>query len=137
MSEEIKNENSGNERIYEKTVEQVMHESMIPFSEYVILDRALPRVEDGLKPVQRRILYSMYELGLTHDKPHKKCARIVGECLGKYHPHGDTSVYDALVRLAQDFNMSECLVDGHGNFGSVSKRTSPSRSSRSKPFMFT
>ncbi|MBR5987162.1 MAG: DNA gyrase subunit A, partial [Clostridia bacterium] len=119
MSEEIKNENSGNERIYEKTVEQVMHESMIPFSEYVILDRALPRVEDGLKPVQRRILYSMYELGLTHDKPHKKCARIVGECLGKYHPHGDTSVYDALVRLAQSFNMSECLVDGHGNFGSV------------------
>ena len=119
MSEEIKNENTGNERIYEKTVEQVMHESMIPFSEYVILDRALPRVEDGLKPVQRRILYSMYELGLTHDKPHKKCARIVGECLGKYHPHGDTSVYDALVRLAQSFKMSECLVDGHGNFGSV------------------
>ena len=119
MSEEIMNENSESERIYEKTVEQVLHESMIPFSEYVILDRALPRVEDGLKPVQRRILYSMYELGLTHDKPHKKSARIVGECLGKYHPHGDTSVYDALVRLAQSFNMSECLVDGHGNFGSV------------------
>lgn len=123
MSDEIKNENvsneNTNERIYEKTVEQVMHESMMPYSEYVILDRALPRVEDGLKPVQRRILYSMYELGLTHDKPHKKCARIVGECLGKYHPHGDTSVYDALVRLAQSFNMSECLVDGHGNFGSV------------------
>ena len=117
MSEEIKNENDL--RVYEKTVEQVMHDSMMPFSEYVILDRALPRVEDGLKPVQRRILYSMYELGLTHDKPHKKCARIVGECLGKYHPHGDTSVYDALVRLAQSFNMSECLVDGHGNFGSV------------------
>ena len=113
-------ENSeNNERMYEKTVEQVLHESMIPYSEYVILDRALPRVEDGLKPVQRRILYSMYELGLTHDKPHKKCARIVGECLGKYHPHGDSSVYDALVRLAQSFNMSECLVDGHGNFGSV------------------
>lgn len=122
MSEEIKNEKEtteGTERLYEKTVEQVLHESMIPYSEYVILDRALPRVEDGLKPVQRRILYSMYELGLTHDKPHKKCARIVGECLGKYHPHGDTSVYDALVRLAQPFNMSECLVDGHGNFGSV------------------
>ena len=109
----------GNDRTYEKTVEQVLHESMIPYSEYVILDRALPRVEDGLKPVQRRILYSMYELGVTHDKPHKKCARIVGECLGKYHPHGDTSVYDALVRLAQSFNMSEPLVDGHGNFGSV------------------
>ena len=107
------------DRTYEKTVEQVLHESMIPYSEYVILDRALPRVEDGLKPVQRRILYSMYELGISHDKPHKKCARIVGECLGKYHPHGDTSVYDALVRLAQSFNMSEPLVDGHGNFGSV------------------
>ena len=121
MSEENKNETvvSENERIYEKTVEQVLHDSMIPYSEYVIMDRALPRVEDGLKPVQRRILYSMYELGLSHDKPHKKCARIVGECLGKYHPHGDTSVYDALVRLAQNFNMSECLVDGHGNFGSV------------------
>ena len=119
MSEEIKSDNVANERIYEKTVEQVMHESMMPYSEYVILDRALPRVEDGLKPVQRRILYSMYELGLSHDKPHKKCARIVGECLGKYPPHGDTSVYDALVRLAQSFNMSECLVDGHGNFGSV------------------
>jgi len=113
-------ENTENtDRMYEKTVEQVLHESMIPYSEYVILDRALPRVEDGLKPVQRRILYSMYELGITHDKPHKKCARIVGECLGKYHPHGDSSVYDALVRLAQSFNMSEPLVDGHGNFGSV------------------
>ena len=121
MSEENKNETvvSENKRIYEKTVEQVLHDSMIPYSEYVIMDRALPRVEDGLKPVQRRILYSMYELGLSHDKPHKKCARIVGECLGKYHPHGDTSVYDALVRLAQNFNMSEFLVDGHGNFGSV------------------
>lgn len=106
-------------RIYEKSVEQIMHESMMPYSEYVILDRALPRVEDGLKPVQRRILYSMNELGLTPDKPHKKCARIVGECLGKYHPHGDTSVYDALVRMAQPFNMNEILVDGHGNFGSV------------------
>ncbi|MCR4725651.1 MAG: DNA topoisomerase 4 subunit A [Clostridia bacterium] len=117
---ELETENKEtSERMYEKTVEQVLHESMIPYSEYVILDRALPRVEDGLKPVQRRILYSMYELGITHDKPHKKCARIVGECLGKYHPHGDTSVYDALVRLAQSFNMSEPLVDGHGNFGSV------------------
>ena len=72
MSDEIKNDNVATERIYEKTVEQVMHESMMPYSEYVILDRALPRVEDGLKPVQRRILYSMYELGLSHDKPHKK-----------------------------------------------------------------
>ena len=92
---------------------------MIPYSEYVILDRALPRVEDGLKPVQRRILYTMLELGITPDKPHRKCARIVGDCLGKYHPHGDSSVYEALVRLAQDFSVRSTLVDGHGNFGSV------------------
>jgi len=106
-------------KIINKTMEEVMHESMIPYSEYVILDRALPRVEDGLKPVQRRVLYSMYGLGLTPDKPYKKCARIVGECLGKYHPHGDTSVYQAMVRLAQPFNMGSVLVDGHGNFGSI------------------
>ena len=101
------------------TMEDVMHNSMLPYAEYVILDRALPRVEDGLKPVQRRILYTMNEMGLTPDKPHKKCARIVGDCMGKYHPHGDSSVYDALVRLAQEFNMGQTLVDGHGNFGSV------------------
>ncbi|MBO5783120.1 MAG: DNA topoisomerase 4 subunit A [Clostridia bacterium] len=100
-------------------LEQVLHNSMLPYAEYVILDRALPRVEDGLKPVQRRILYTMNEMGLTPDKPHKKCARIVGDCMGKYHPHGDSSVYDAMVRLAQDFNMGQTLVDGHGNFGSV------------------
>ena len=105
--------------VIQKSVETVMHESMLPYSEHVILDRALPRVEDGLKPVQRRILYTMLELGITPDKPYRKSARIVGDCLGKYHPHGDTSVYDAMVRLAQPFNMSECLVDGHGNFGSV------------------
>lgn len=106
-------------RIYDRPIEEVVHEAMMPFAEYVILDRALPRVEDGLKPVQRRILYSMRELGITPDKPHRKCARIVGECLGKYHPHGDTSVYDALVRMAQPFNMNAPLVDGHGNFGSM------------------
>ncbi|MBQ9081437.1 MAG: DNA topoisomerase 4 subunit A, partial [Clostridia bacterium] len=100
-------------------LEEVLHNSMLPYAEYVILDRALPRVEDGLKPVQRRILYTMNEMGLTPDKPHKKCARIVGDCMGKYHPHGDSSVYDAMVRLAQDFNMGQTLVDGHGNFGSV------------------
>jgi DNA gyrase subunit A len=97
----------------------VMHDSMIPYAEYVIMERALPRVEDGLKPVQRRILYTMLELGLQPDKPHRKSARIVGDCLGKYHPHGDTSVYDAMVRMAQGFNMQMPLVDGHGNFGSV------------------
>lgn len=102
-----------------KSMEEVMHESMLPYAEYVILDRAIPRVEDGLKPVQRRILYTMLDLGITPDKPHRKSARIVGDCLGKYHPHGDSSVYDAMVRLAQSFNMSAPLVDGHGNFGSI------------------
>ena len=107
------------ETIIEKSMDTVMHESMLPYAEYVILERALPRVEDGLKPVQRRILYTMLELGTTPDKPHRKSARIVGDCLGKYHPHGDTSVYDAMVRMAQPFNMQMPLVDGHGNFGSV------------------
>ncbi len=100
-------------------LEQVLHSSMLPYAEFVILDRALPRVEDGLKPVQRRILYTMKEMGLTPDKPHKKSARIVGDCMGKYHPHGDSSVYDAMVRMAQDFNMGKTLIDGHGNYGSV------------------
>ena len=100
-------------------LEEVLPGSMLPYAEFVILDRALPRVEDGLKPVQRRILYTMYEMGLTPDKPHKKSARIVGDCMGKYHPHGDSSVYDAMVRMAQDFNMRMTLVNGHGNFGSV------------------
>ncbi|MBQ9790830.1 MAG: DNA topoisomerase 4 subunit A, partial [Clostridia bacterium] len=105
--------------ILDKTLDTVMHESMMPYSEHVILDRALPRVEDGLKPVQRRILYSMLEQGLTPDKPYKKSAKVVGECLGNYHPHGDSSVYDAMARMAQPFNMKECLVDGQGNFGSI------------------
>ena len=102
-----------------KTLSQTIHESMIPYSEFVILDRAIPRVEDGLKPVQRRVLYSMLEVGVMPDRPHKKSASIVGECMGKYHPHGDTSIYDTLARMAQPFNMGEPLVDGHGNFGSV------------------
>ena len=106
-------------RILETNMEDVMHNSMMPYAEHVILERALPRVEDGLKPVQRRILYTMMELGTTPDKPHRKCARIVGDCLGKYHPHGDSSVYGALVHMAQDFSMRCPLVDGHGNFGSV------------------
>ncbi len=107
------------ETILLKSMDEVMHESMMPYAQHVILERALPRVEDGLKPVQRRILYTMMELGLSPDKPHRKSARIVGDCLGKYHPHGDSSVYDAMVRMAQPFNMGVCLVDGHGNFGSV------------------
>lgn len=105
--------------LFEKTVEEVMSTSMLPYSEYVIMDRALPRVEDGLKPVQRRILFDMLELGVTPDKPFKKSARIVGDTLGKFHPHGDSSVYGAMVRLAQDFVMGECLVEGQGNFGSI------------------
>jgi len=107
------------ETILTKGMDAVMHDSMIPYAEYVIMERALPRIEDGLKPVQRRILYTMMELGLSPDKPHRKSARIVGDCLGKYHPHGDTSVYDAMVRMAQGFNMQMPMVDGHGNFGSV------------------
>ena len=107
------------EEIIQKSMEDVMHDSMMPYSEHVILERALPRVEDGLKPVQRRILFTMQELGNTPDKPHRKCARIVGDCLGKYHPHGDSSVYDALARMAQPFVMRVSLVDGHGNFGSI------------------
>ncbi|MBQ4640629.1 MAG: DNA topoisomerase 4 subunit A [Clostridia bacterium] len=105
--------------IIQTPLEEVMHQSMMPYAEYVILERAIPRVEDGLKPVQRRILYTMNELGLTPDKPHRKCARIVGDCLGKFHPHGDSSVYDALTRLAQPYTMRGILVDGHGNFGSI------------------
>ena len=102
-----------------KTIDEVLHESMIPYTEHVVMDRALPRVEDGLKPVQRRILYSMLELGLTPDKQYRKSARIVGDCMGKYHPHGDRSVYDAMVRMSQDFSLRAPLVDGHGNFGSI------------------
>ena len=96
-----------------------MKESYIEYAMSVIVGRALPDVRDGLKPVHRRILYSMYENGLTSDKPFKKSATCVGDVLGKYHPHGDASVYDALVRLAQDFSMRYPLIDGHGNFGSV------------------
>lgn len=109
----------GEKGIIYKSMSEVLHDSMIPYTETVVMDRALPRVEDGLKPVQRRILYSMLELGVTPDKPHRKSARIVGDCLGKYHPHGDSSVYDAMCRMAQDWVLRAPLVDGHGNFGSV------------------
>ncbi|MBR4998742.1 MAG: DNA topoisomerase 4 subunit A, partial [Clostridia bacterium] len=106
-------------QLLHKTVEEVMSASMLPYSEYVILDRALPRVEDGLKPVQRRILYDMLLLGLTPDQEFRKCALPVGDTLGKFHPHGDSSVYGALTRMAQDFVMGEPLIQGHGNFGSI------------------
>jgi len=110
--------NGDSDGLIYKEIGLVMHESMIPYSEFVIMDRALPRVEDGLKPVQRRILYAMHDMGLFPDRPFRKSAGIVGECLGKYHPHGDTSVYDAMVRLAQPFNVNMPLVLGQGNFGS-------------------
>src|SRR6516165_8274606 len=100
-------------------IESEMKKSYLDYAMSVIIGRALPDVRDGLKPVHRRILYGMYELGLTSTRAYRKCAKIVGEVLGKYHPHGDTPVYDALVRLAQDFNMRYPLVDGQGNFGSV------------------
>ncbi|MBR5009769.1 MAG: DNA gyrase subunit A, partial [Clostridia bacterium] len=100
-------------------VEEELKKSFISYAMAVIVSRALPDVRDGLKPVHRRILYSMMELGNTPDKPYRKSARIVGDVLGKYHPHGDTAVYDATVRLAQPFNTRYTLVDGQGNFGSV------------------
>lgn len=100
-------------------IEKEMKDSFLAYSMSVIVSRALPDVRDGLKPVHRRILYAMHEAGLTPDKPYRKCATTVGDVLGKYHPHGDASVYDALVRLAQDFSLRYPLVDGHGNFGSI------------------
>lgn len=106
-------------KIRHEEINEIMRSSYIDYSMSVIVGRALPDVRDGLKPVHRRILYSMMELGVTPDKPHRKSARIVGDVLGKYHPHGDSSVYDAMVRLAQEWNIRYCLVDGHGNFGSV------------------
>lgn len=106
-------------RIKDVDVKEEMKSSFLDYSMSVIISRALPDVRDGLKPVHRRILYTMYEKGLDHNKPYHKCADTVGAVLGAYHPHGDASVYDALVRLAQDFSMRYMLVDGHGNFGSV------------------
>ncbi|MEE9583328.1 MAG: DNA gyrase subunit A, partial [Dehalococcoidales bacterium] len=100
-------------------IEDEMKSSYLDYAMSVIVSRALPDVRDGLKPVHRRILFAMDGLGLSHSSPHKKSARVVGEVLGKYHPHGDTSVYDAMVRMAQDFSMRYPLVDGQGNFGSV------------------
>ena len=108
-----------NTRYIDIDVENEMKDSFIAYAMAVNVSRAIPDVRDGLKPVHRRILYSMNEIGLTCDKPFRKCAKIVGDVLGKYHPHGDSSVYDALVRLAQDFSINEPLIDGHGNFGSV------------------
>ena len=107
------------EQIIRTEYSELMQKSYIDYAMSVIIARALPDVRDGLKPVQRRTLYDMYELGIRYDKPYRKCARIVGDTMGKYHPHGDSSIYDALVVMAQDFKKGLPLVDGHGNFGSI------------------
>ncbi len=107
------------ERIIGAEYSEIMQKSYIDYAMSVIISRALPDVRDGLKPVQRRTLYDMYELGIRYDRPYRKCARIVGDTMGKYHPHGDSSIYDALVVMAQDFKKGLALVDGHGNFGSI------------------
>ncbi|EAC9464793.1 DNA gyrase subunit A, partial [Listeria monocytogenes] len=113
MSEEAK------QNIHDVNLTSEMRESFIDYAMSVIVARALPDVRDGLKPVHRRILYGMNELGVTPDKPHKKSARIVGDVMGKYHPHGDSAIYESMVRMAQPFSYRYMLVDGHGNFGSV------------------
>jgi len=110
---------TANEKIVPIAIEDEMRNSYIDYAMSVIVGRALPDVKDGLKPVQRRILHAMNEMGLGGNKPYKKKARIVGEVLGKFHPHGDTAVYDTLVRMVQDFSLRYPLVDGQGNFGSV------------------
>src|SRR4029078_9801756 len=111
-------ETNDSNRIIPVNIEEQMKTAYIAYSMSVIVGRALPDVRDGLKPVHRRILFAMNELGLQYNRPYKKSARVVGEVLGKYHPHGDSSVYDAMARMAQEWNMRYMLVDGHGNFGS-------------------
>src|SRR3989344_4674711 len=113
-------DNPGNqEKIVPQVIEEEMERSYLDYAMSVIVGRALPDVRDGLKPVHRRILFAMNDMGMVHTKPFKKCARIVGEVLGKYHPHGDIAVYDALVRMAQNFSMRYPLIEGQGNFGSI------------------
>ena len=107
------------EQIVKTEYSELMQKSYIDYSMSVITARALPDARDGLKPVQRRVLYAMDQLGLNYDKPHRKSARIVGDTMGKYHPHGDSSIYETLVVLEQDFKKGMALVDGHGNFGSI------------------
>jgi len=119
MSENFNSDNFNHGKIQEIDLAKEVRSSFLDYSMSVIVSRALPDVKDGLKPVHRRILYAMNDLGIVADKPHKKSARIVGEVIGKYHPHGDTAVYDAMVRMSQDFSYRYPLVDGHGNFGSI------------------
>ena len=111
--------NNGEERILKTEYSDVMQKSYIDYAMSVIIARALPDVRDGLKPVQRRVLYDMHELGIRYDRPYRKSARIVGDTMGKYHPHGDSSIYDALVVMTQDFKKGAVLIDGHGNFGNI------------------
>ncbi len=115
----IKQVNEYVEKVIESTLEDIVSERFARYSKYIIQDRALPDARDGLKPVQRRILYAMQQLGMLHNKPYKKSARIAGEVMGKYHPHGDSSIYEAMVRLSQDFKMRVPLIDMHGNNGSI------------------
>ncbi|HKK22491.1 MAG TPA: DNA gyrase subunit A, partial [Pseudohaliea sp.] len=107
------------QEVFSVNLEDEMRQSYLDYAMSVIVGRALPDVRDGLKPVHRRVLYAMRELGNDYNKPYKKSARVVGDVIGKYHPHGDSAVYDALVRMAQDFSMRNMLIDGQGNFGSV------------------
>ena len=119
MAEETNDLPPARQSIIPINIEDEMRGAYIDYSMSVIISRALPDVRDGLKPVHRRVLYGMQELGVNYNKPHKKSARIVGEVLGKYHPHGDASVYDTMVRMAQDWSLRYTLVDGQGNFGSI------------------
>ena len=107
------------DRVKQNNIVDEIEKSFLDYSMSVIVARAIPDLRDGLKPVHRRILYSMYESGYTPDKQYKKCARVVGDVMGKYHPHGDSSIYEALVRMAQDFSYRYMLIDGHGNFGNM------------------
>src|ERR1019366_6285170 len=109
----------GGGNIQPVNIEEEMRRSYLDYSMSVIIGRALPDIRDGLKPVHRRILYAMHDMGILHNRKYVKCAKVVGECLGKYHPHGDLALYDALVRMAQPFSLRHPLVDGHGNFGSL------------------
>ena len=113
----------GEKNLFEKIIpidiEKEVKKSFLEYSMSVIVSRAIPDFRDGLKPVHRRILYALYDQGMTHDKPHRKSATIVGEVMGKYHPHGDAAIYQTMVKMAQDFSMRYPLVDGHGNFGSI------------------
>ena len=126
--EEIINEQENNEfngtfherdSLSENNIVEEVKKSFLDYSMSVITSRAIPDLRDGLKPVHRRILWSMYNSGYTPDKPHRKSAKTVGEVMGNYHPHGDSSIYEAMVRMAQDFNQRYLLIDGHGNFGNI------------------